>query len=834
MIIGISYSIKEENRRENLSGEGYGYKTVGFCEIIYTYIGYRMKQIIQLTVRGDENEMKRKNVLLHMIFLLFLFVFAIFMSTVAFAADENSIAVSTTTTARSNSSDVAVIVTGKGETETIVGYYPLLKDAIDAVTENCTIRLIDDTTEDVTFNYSTSRTVVLDLNGYTLNGNITNTRAVLEIRDYSGEQYGRITGNITNTDAQYSTKASTTRIYGGHIGGTLTKGKNTKLYANAGFYKQNPVAFIQAGYIVNNISDNHGCDYQVVEDQVAKIIRNGQEITYRTLSLARSDVQEGETIIILKDISGNASYDIGKSITIDLNGHKVEGTQDSYVFKINKYNATIDVTIRNGSIVHSPSGKVRYGAVYAEQGGNLILEDVKITGKPDSDGNSYGLRIGNGTGSISPKVVIRGKYTIINALTAGVAVIGKTDAGTASVTVENGTITGSYYGIAGNGINDNTDIKVFGGQISGGDTAIYHPQDGDLTITGGSLTGKQGVQYIGAGKLTISGGSITATADAMNGEPVISEGDGSISDGAAVSVISRGGEYGAAGGAEVSITGGSIISTNNVAIREYGAIGMQSLVKMMTITQSEGKKLIVTGGDEGKTAVKLDILSGDKAKVISGGVFSSKVPVEYCTAEFQPTNQRSDGTYTVENKIDGHNYNESTWQYNRTNHYHLCTICEKEKSDVAEHAYGNWTETDEGEKVHTCTVCGYRETKAISKPEHVHAYGTEWKSDRTKHWHECSCGAKDNVTVHSFRRVIDKNATATETGSRYEECTVCGYKKEAVTIPATGTDKPNADSVDSAQTGDNINLRLWISLMLISIIGLTGSLFAFRRKGNCK
>ena len=35
------------------------------------------------------------------------------------------------------------------------------------------------------------------------------------------------------------------------------------------------------------------------------------------------------------------------------------------------------------------------------------MEDVKITGKPDSDGNSYGLRIGNGTGSISPKVVIR-------------------------------------------------------------------------------------------------------------------------------------------------------------------------------------------------------------------------------------------------------------------------------------------------------------------------------------------------------------------------------------------------------------------------------------------
>lgn len=784
--------------------------------------------------------MKRKNILLYMLFLILSFVLAISMSTVAFAAEVSPTATSTTATARSNSGDVATIVTGEGESETIVGYHPSLQEAIDAVTKNCTIRLIGDITEDVTFNYSTSRTVVLDLNGYTLNGNITNTRAILEIRDYSGEQSGRITGNITNTDAQYSTKAATTRIYGGHIGGTLTKGKNTKLYANTGFYKQDPGAFIQTGYIVNNISDDHGCDYQVVEDQVAKIIRNGREITYRTLSLARSDVQEGETIIILKDISGNASYDFGKSITIDLNGHKVEGTQNSCVFKISKYNVAIDVVIRNGSIVHSPSGKAGYGAVYAEQGGNLTLEDVKITAKPDSDGNGYGLRVGNGTSSISPKVVVRGKDTIINAPTAGVAVIGKVGAGTASVAVENGTITGGYYGIAGNGTTDNTVIKISGGQISGGDTAIYHPQDGDLTITGGSLTGKQGVQYIGAGKLTISGGSITATADAISGEPVISEGDGSIDDGAAVSVISRGGEYGAAGGAEVSITGGSITSAHNAAIREYGVTGVQSLVKTMTITQAGDEKLIITGGDDGKTAVKLDILSGDKAKVISGGSFSAKVPDEYCVEEFQPTNQRSDGTYTVENEIDGHNYNESTWQHNKTNHYHLCTICEKEKSDVAEHTYGNWTETksatetDEGEKVHTCTVCGYQEKEAIPKLDHIHVYGTEWKFNGTNHWYECSCGVKDSVTAHSFHWVIDKNATAAENGSRHEECTVCGYKKEAVTITVTGTDKPNTTATDSAQTGDNISLGLWIFLLLISIIGLAGSFLAFRKKGTYK
>lgn len=34
--------------------------------------------------------------------------------------------------------------------------------------------------------------------------------------------------------------------------------------------------------------------------------------------------------------------------------------------------------------------------------------------------------------------------------------------------------------------------------------------------------------------------------------------------------------------------------------------------------------------------------------------------------------------------------------------------------------------------------------------------------------------------------IIDKEATETEKGSKHEECEVCGYKKAAIEIPATG------------------------------------------------
>ena len=121
---------------------------------------------------------------------------------------------------------------------------------------------------------------------------------------------------------------------------------------------------------------------------------------------------------------------------------------------------------------------------------------------------------------------------------------------------------------------------------------------------------------------------------------------------------------------------------------------------------------------------------------------------------------------------------------------------------------------------------------------HTHNYGTEWKYDNTNHWHECECGNKADITAHTFKQIIDKEATATEKGSKHEECTVCGYKKAAVDIPAIGfgsssddeANKPtntvssessSADQTNkpintaSPKTGNTDNMILWIVLLVI-------------------
>ena len=76
---------------------------------------------------------------------------------------------------------------------------------------------------------------------------------------------------------------------------------------------------------------------------------------------------------------------------------------------------------------------------------------------------------------------------------------------------------------------------------------------------------------------------------------------------------------------------------------------------------------------------------------------------------------------------------------------------------------------------------------------------TGWYFDDSNHWNTCACGAKLNEAAHTFEWVIDKQPTETEAGSKHEECTVCGYAKAAVEIPATGTTTP-APTVSPAPT----------------------------------
>ena len=195
-------------------------------------------------------------------------------------------------------------------------------------------------------------------------------------------------------------------------------------------------------------------------------------------------------------------------------------------------------------------------------------------------------------------------------------------------------------------------------------------------------------------------------------------------------------------------------------------------------------------------------------------------------------------------------HSASDWKSDNTDHWKECTVVGCGviiEGSKAAHTAGEWiidtpaTATTSGSKHKECTVCGYTmatETiPATGGGEHTHSYGSEWKNDADNHWHECSCGDKADKAAHDFKWVVDKEATATQKGSKHEECRVCGYKKAAVEIPATGTPtepgKPT-DS-DSPQTGDNSNMILWIALLFVCggvVIGIT--VYSKKKKENAE
>ncbi len=179
----------------------------------------------------------------------------------------------------------------------------------------------------------------------------------------------------------------------------------------------------------------------------------------------------------------------------------------------------------------------------------------------------------------------------------------------------------------------------------------------------------------------------------------------------------------------------------------------------------------------------------------------------------------------------------------KATYYKSCACGEKgtETFEAGELAPHTWTPaTCTAPK--TCSVCGATEGDALG-----HTEGTEWKSDADNHWHVCTvagCGVviESSKAAHEFEWKIDKEATATEKGSKHEECKVCGYKKAAVEIPATGTptepSKPEEPSKptnpNSPQTGDNSMTPLWIALLFVSGAGVAGTTAYSRKRRRAK
>ena len=472
-----------------------------------------------------------------------------------------------------------------------------------------------------------------------------------------GESVGKTTigGNATFTGEIvmdiYGSVAPTLAITGGNL--SVTNWRITTAAANAGakpavsggtFTSEVPAAYCAAGFIPTaNADGTYGVKAGAYVAQIG-------DVKYESLQAAIDAVKANETIYVLGNVDLGtdklSTYDVKttvKNVTIDLNGYTVTSAGPYTVYlKVN------DWTIQNGTI-RNTNASTTYGTLYVGGSSNsTTLKNLTV----ESETNGVQFAIASSKNGIKASITVEdgtkisGKYGVymkgqpkpyrytrdgqeilnvnggeITGTTAAIAVFGAEKGNTKAgviVNINGGKVYSDSYAIAGNGssVLENTTINISGGKVfSNKDTAIYHPQAGTVTISGGEVYGVTGGVQMCAGTLNVTDGTIRATG---NGDVSGKTGDGSIPDGAAVSIVNR--AY-PAGAPTMTISGGTFTSAAGVgAVQAYG-------------WKNNSQQ------------------TWDKPNAsVSGGTFSSAVKEEYCATGYIPT-ANADGTYGVKEGV---------------------------------------------------------------------------------------------------------------------------------------------------------------------------------------
>ena len=211
----------------------------------------------------------------------------------------------------------------------------------------------------------------------------------------------------------------------------------------------------------------------------------------------------------------------------------------------------------------------------------------------------------------------------------------------------------------------------------------------------------------------------------------------------------------------------------------------------------------------------------------------------HCTCNVVETQNCSGGTATCTEKakcavcgaeygdVLGHDFTTS-WTHDDNEHWKQCSRCD-EKDNVGPHTWNSGTVTTAptctkaGEKTYSCNKCDATKIEPI--PATGHSWKSDWTSDATHHWHECTnknCDVTDNAgkkgyaehsggkatctqnavcefckaeygekLPHDFTaetvdaKYLKSAATCTEKAVYYKSCAVCGLSSEGTADEAT-------------------------------------------------
>ena len=414
----------------------------------------------------------------------------------------------------------------------------------------------------------------------------------------------------------------------------------------------------------------------VAETDVAKI----GDIGYSTLQAAFDAADEGDTIVLCKDLIitqssatkiQNSNYESSKpstlnsnpeywydgiqytgdkSFTVNLNGKTIscDNTINDYlIYLTNKGNKVNEISFINGNIqggsntwaVICVSGTASTQTTTLNLGNNLKV----IVNASAFDGEKAGV-IPRHSSTVN---VLSGATIESSDLTAAKNVYLLNAAG-GIINVYDGAIINAkkdgYIGIIGNGV-----VNIYGGTITATKTAIHTSTSGkgDFTIYGGSIIAPDAVvssadlnnYNTAAPVVKIVGGSIDGTVS------VINYGTSSKSNGATLTVI--GGKFTDSGdsftgtnyipsGYQLDSTSGKVSATNSVA--KVGDVGYATLADAITAA-TPGSTVTVLEDCTVSDVIKIEkqlTITGNGDVTITGT--AKKIFEVYADADFKNLN----------------------------------------------------------------------------------------------------------------------------------------------------------------------------------------------------
>ncbi len=338
-----------------------------------------------------------------------------------------------------------------------------------------------------------------------------------------------------------------------------------------------------------------GQAYETLEKALAAIAKEPHHSGTIVIDAGAPDEITLTKQILLDDASAYIGIDLGGK-TLKVNS----ASKDEAVF----------------SKTPTKSGATSSGAIWVRQGSlTLYNGTIETTGRVVTVGayNTSGKKVlDDDTASLLlPVVADKTVATLKSTGEFGVVAF----EGAHIVTSGNiSTTAADCCAISGNGLKYNTaHITIEGGEItSAKDIAIYNPQYGSLTITGGTITGKTAV-YVKGGdfsvgdgaqeaQTTISGGTLIGNGDKVAYTPY---GNGAYATGDAL-VIDNDNRYAPL---TVTITGGQFFSENAEPIASYSNVSTDVLTGFV----SGGKFNKAIAGSlcaDGKCCVKAYPLDG--------------------------------------------------------------------------------------------------------------------------------------------------------------------------------------------------------------------------------